>query len=166
MDKMYEEQITPEEIEEYQEEQKVEGEESDEDRQAAQQEFAEAYGSPEPEEKHNQHTFLSKAVSAKDTVRTTFLSDQELGRPLFSVRFLLDMEDVSHHYLDGFVDEVDGSNRIANYFLNKVQNITDSGMSNKGFTMNLNVTRKMDTTRTRVKGNIENLQKGGKRRRS
>ncbi|KKL72879.1 hypothetical protein LCGC14_2080480 [marine sediment metagenome] len=166
MDKMDEEQITPEEIEEYQEEQKVEGEESDEDRLAAQQEFAEAYGSPEPEEKHNQHTFLSKAVSAKDTVRTTFLSDQELGRPLFSVRFLLDMEDVSRHYLDIFAESCGGDNRIANYFLNKVQNITDSGMSNKGFTMNLNVTRKMDTTRTRVKGNIENLQKGGKRRRS
>ena len=163
---MEEQEITPEEIEEYQEEQKVEGEESDEDRLAAQQEFAEAYGSPEPEEKHNQHTFLSKAVSAKDTVRTTFLSDQELGRPLFSVRFLLDMEDVSRHYLDIFAESCEGHNRIANYFLNKVQNITDSGMSNKGFTMNLNVTRKMDTTRTRVKGNIENLQKGGKRRRS
>ncbi len=163
---MYEEQITPEEIEEYQEEQKVEGEESDEDRQAAQQVFAEAYGSPEPEEKHNQHTFLSNAIKAKDTVRTTFLSDQELGRPLFSVRFLLDMEDVSRHYLDIFADGCGGNNRIADYFLNKVQNITDSGMSNKGFAMNLNVTRKMDTTRTRVKGNIENLQKGGKRRRT
>ncbi len=161
-----EEQITPEEIEEYQEEQKIEGEESDEDRLAAQQEFAEAYGSPEPEEKHNQHTFLSKAVGAKDTVRTTFLSDSELGRPLFSVRFLLDMEDVSRHYLDIFAVEYGGSNRIADYFLNKVQNITSSGMSNKGFAMNLNVTRKMDTTRTRVKGNIENLQKGGRKRRS
>ena len=161
---MDEPEITPEEIEEYQEEQKAEGEESDEDRMAAQQEFAEAYGSPEPEEKHNQHTFLSNAVKAKDTTRTTFLSEQEIGKPLFSVRFLLDMEDVSHHYLDGFANEYNGENRIATYFFNKVQNITDSGMSNKGFAMNLNVTRKMDTTRTRVKGNIENLQKGGKRR--
>ncbi len=164
MDKRYEEQITPEEIEEYQEEQKVEGEESDEDRLAAQQEFGEAYGSPEPEEKHNQHTFLSNAIKAKDTVRTTFLSETELGRPMFSVRFLLDMEDVSRHYLDIFAKSCGGENRIADYFLNKVQNITDSGMSNKGFAMNLNVTRKMDTTRTRVKGNIENLQKGGKKR--
>ncbi len=161
---MDEQEITPEEIEEYKEEQKVEGEESDEDRMASQQEFAEAYGSPEPEEKHNQHTFLSNAVKAKDTTRTTFLSEQEIGKPLFSVRFLLDMEDVSHHYLDGFAEKYGGENRISTYFFNKVQNITDSGMSNKGFAMNLNVTRKMDTTRTRVKGNIENLQKGGKRR--
>ena len=164
---MDEPEITPEEIEEYQEEQKVEGEESDEDRLAAQQEFAEAYGSPEPEEKQNQHSFLHKAAfSSPDTIRTTFLSETELGRPLFSVRFLLDMEDVSRHYLDGFAKECNGNNRIADYFLNKVQNITSSGMSNKGFAMNLNVTRKMDTTRTRVKGNIENLQKGGRRRRS
>ncbi|KKN65818.1 hypothetical protein LCGC14_0477540 [marine sediment metagenome] len=161
---MPEEEITPEEIEEYQEEQKVEGEESDEDRLSAQQEMAELYGSPEPEEKHNQHTFLSNAIKSKDTVRTTFLSEQEIGKPLFSVRFLLDMEDVSHHYLDGFAEKLSGKNRISDYFFNKVQNITDSGMSNKGFAMNLNVTRKMDTTRTRVKGNIENLQKGGKRR--
>ncbi len=163
---MEEQPITSGEIEAYQEEKEIEGEESDEERFAAQQELAEIYGSPEPEEKHNQHTFLSNAVKAKDTVRTTFLSESELGRPLFSVRFLLDMEDVSRHYLDIFAIQCGGNNRIADYFLNKVQNITDSGMSNKGFSMNLNVTRKMDTTRTRVKGNIENLQKGGKKRRS
>ncbi len=161
---MDEQDITPEEMEEYLEDQKSDAEESDEDRMAAQQQFAEAYGSPEPEEKHNQHTFLSNAIKSKDTVRTTFLSEQEIGKPLFSVRFLLDMEDVSHHYLDGFAEAFGGKNRISDYFFNKVQNITDSGMSNKGFAMNLNVTRKMDTTRTRVKGNIENLQKGGKRR--
>ena len=161
-----EEKVTPEEIEEYQEDQKIEGEETEEDRMMTQQELAEAYGSPEPEEKQNQHSFLHKAAFLSgDTVRTTFLSESELGRPLFSVRFLLDMEDVSIHYLDGFAEKCEGTNRIAIYFRNKVLNITDSGMSNKGFAMNLNVTRKMDTTRTRVKGNIENLQKGGKKRR-
>ena len=161
-----EEPITPEEIEEYQEEKEIEVEETEEDRIATQQELAEQYGSPEPEEKHNAHTFLSKAIAAKDTVRTTFLSEQELGRPLFSVRFLLDMEDVSRHYLNIFAKMCGGENRIADYFLNKVQNITDSGMSNKGFAMNLNVTRKMDTVRTRVKGNIENLKGGNRKRRS
>ena len=164
MDKRYEEQITPEEIEEYQEEQKVEGEESDEDRLAAQQEFGEAYGSPEPEEKHNQHTFLSNAIKAKDTVRTTFLSDQELGRPLFSVRFLLDMEDIARYYIDPIAKDLDIDNGIAIYFWEKIQNITSSGMSNQGFAPLLSVTKRMDITRKKMKGNIDNL-KGGKKSR-
>ncbi|KKN59071.1 hypothetical protein LCGC14_0546260, partial [marine sediment metagenome] len=46
-----------------------------------------------------------------------------------------------------------------------ILNITDSGMSKEGFAMNLNVTKKMDMLRKKVRvNNIENL-KGGKKRR-
>ncbi len=143
---------------------------SQEDQYRNQQEFAEAYGSPEPEERHNQHTFLSKSIEAKDTVRVTYLDEQELGRPMFSVRFLLDMEDISKLYLDDLANELSTKeqevlNKVADYFRQKILNITDSGMSKDGFTALLNVTKKLDTVRKKVRvNNIENL-KGGKKRR-
>ena len=143
---------------------------SQEDQYRNQQEFAEAYGSPEPEERHNQHTFLSKSIEAKDTVRVTYLDEQELGRPMFSVRFLLDMEDISKLYLDDLANELsikeqEVLNKVADYFRQKILNITDSGMSKDGFTALLNVTKKLDTVRKKVRvNNLENL-KGGKKRR-
>lgn len=98
---------------------------------------------PLQDEKHNQFTFLHKAAfESNDTIRTTWLSESELGRPLFSVRFLLDLHKMAHH---------DNLHKIAEYYLSKVQNITHSGMSNKGFAMNLNVTQKRDATKTRIR---------------
>jgi hypothetical protein len=125
-------------------------------------ELQEDYPAPQPDEKMNAHTFLHKAAFAsKDTVRTTFLQEGELGRPLFTVRFLMDMHDVSKYYLDPLLKKLKLDeatyNGIANYFWEKIQNITQSGMSNKGFAMNLNVTQKRDTVRTRNR-NTEGLK--------
>ncbi len=162
--------LTEEELEELKEMQEDASEETADDQREDVAEWQEAYGSPEPEEKHNQHTFLSNAVKSLDTVRTTYLDEWELGRPMFSVRFLLDMEDISKFYLDEMAKELSNEdkkviNNIANYFRQKILNITDSGMSKGGFTMNLNVTKKMDMLRKKVRiNNIENL-KGGKKRR-
>ncbi len=163
-------QLTPEEVEAYQEMQEDAADDTQEDQFGNQQEFTEAYGSPEPEERHNQHTFLSKSIDAKDTVRVTYLDEQELGKPMFSVRFLLDMEDISKLYLDDLANQLSDEkeevkNKVADYFRQKISNITDSGMSKEGFTALLNVTKKMDTVRKKVRvNNIENI-KGGKRRR-
>lgn len=153
-----------EEMEDAQEEQR---EDQLEDQLGLTDEYKEAYPSPEPEEKQNQHSFLHKAAfSSNDTVRTTWLSESELGRPLFNIRFLLDMHDISKYYIDSLIDilglDKTQDNRIANYFWEKTQNITASGMSNKGFAMNLNVTRKMDTIRKRIK-EFPKMMKGGKR---
>jgi len=63
--------------------------------------------------------------------------------------------------LDDTARQLGGINWISKYFLNKIYNISDSGMSNKGFSMNLNVTRKMQSTRTKVK-NIPPQLQGGK----
>lgn len=162
--------LTQEELEEMEDMQEEATEDADQDRFENTQEWQERYGSPEPEEKHNQHTFLSNAVKSLDTVRTTYLDEWELGRPMFNVRFLLDMEDISKFYLDEMAEELSDKekpvfNNIANYFRQKILNITDSGMSKGGFTMNLNVTRKMDSMRRKVRvSNTENL-KGGKKRR-
>ncbi len=142
-------QVEIEAMEDYQDEQSWEGQQNQMEDSA---EWQDAYGSPEPDEQQNAHTFIHKATfDSDDTVRTTWLSESELGRPLFSVRFLLDMEDISKFYIDPLAKRMKVENRIADYFANKIQNTTDSGMSNKGFAMNLNVTRKMDTTRRKVK---------------
>ena len=156
-------EYTPEQLDELEEMQEDQIEDGQDDQFDKTQEDQEAYGSPEPEEKHNQHTFLSNAVNALDTVRTTYLDEWELGRPMFSVRFLLDMEDISEYYLGNLSKKYDMPNRVADYFLQKTYNITNSGMSKGGFAMNLNVTKKMDVVRRKIRDNIENL-KGGKKK--
>lgn len=148
-----------EEVKEDQQEQQVE------DQYETQQELMEGYPVPEPDEKQNAHTFLHKAAfDSPDTVRTTFLFPEELGRPLFSVRFMLKMQDVAKYYLDPLLIHLKLdpliNNRIATYFWEDVQNVTSSGMSNKGFAMNLNVTRKVDATKKKVRQTSE--LKGGK----
>lgn len=181
-----EEPITPEILEEIKEEQLMDQEEADEDKMILTQEQMEAYGYPEPEEKQSQHSFLHKAAfGTEDTIRTTYLSESELGRPLFNIRFLLDMEDIADHYLKGVVEFINKAkseeqqeegekpkeelkpikveNKISRYFKMKAYNISDSGMSNQGFSMNLNVMRKLDMTRKRSIENLKNLQ-GGKQR--
>ncbi len=75
-------------------------------------------------------------------MRTTFLTESELGRPLFSVRFLTDLYSNAKHY---------NLDRIMDYYWRKIQNITASGLSNKGFGLNIAVTHKRDTTRRRVR---------------
>lgn len=161
-------------MQEFQQEQVYNQQEMSEDQSEDQflqnQELMSAYPAPEPEERMNAHTFLHKAAFGEvDTTKTTFLSESELGRPLFSVRFMLKMEDVAKYYLDSLIREFglkpEEYNKIANYFKADVQNTTDSGMSNKGFSMNLNVTRRMDATRRRVKVKSDNL-KGGKKEES
>lgn len=154
-------QITEEDIlRQMEEEQQDSLEDQSEDSMLLQQEFQEGYPAPMSPESHNSSSFIHKATfGSEDTIKTTFLSESELGRPLFNVRFILDMEDIAKHHLDGYTKKLNVENRIAKYFREKLKNITDSGMSNRGFSMNLNVTRKMDTTRRR-ENNIDNL-KGG-----
>ncbi len=173
---MAEEEYSSEELQALEDMQDEQSEDSFDEQQLLNKEYGEGYPIPEPEERINSAAFLNKAAfQAKDTVKTTFLTEGELGRPLFNVRFLLDMHDITKHYLDNEIkklnklkpededeDDFKDSNRIANYFLEKVRNITDSGMSNKGFAMNLNVTRKMDSTRTKNRNLVQN-KKGGEK---
>jgi len=126
-----------------------------------QQEFQEAYGVPEPDPQFNQHVFLAKSLEFDESEKVTFMSESELGRPLFNLRFLLDIEDIAKYYLDKMAKEFGCENKIAIYFREKINNICASGMSNKGFVQNLNVTRRMDTTRKRIK-NLPDV-KGGKK---
>lgn len=143
--------------------QEDDNEEQIEDDSETRQEFQDDYPAPEPEEKINQWSIIDKATKAPNTLRTTFLDPWELGKPIFSVRFYQTYYDLSRLYLDPMIKakgrDPRTENLVADYFYNKVQNITNSGMSNKGFTMNLNVTHKRDTTRKRVR---EVTKDGGK----
>lgn len=162
---MEEKPITEEELEALEEMQEEQMEDQAQDNFENSQELQEAYGAPEPEERQNQHSFLHKsAFGSEDTLKTTYLNEWELGRPMFNIRFLLDMEDISKFYLDDLCKKYESDNRVSNYFKQKIKNITDSGMSKDGFISNLNVTKKMDSMRSKVRVNpIENL-KGGKRK--
>lgn len=135
---------------------------ADDDRNLTNQEFQEVYGSPEPEEKHNQHTFISNSLTFDEPEKVTFMSESELGTPLFNLRFLLDIEDICKYYLDDLSNRFTTTNRISQYFREKIINIASSGMSNKGFIQNLNVTKKMEATRQRVREASD--LKGGRRR--
>ncbi len=135
---------------------------TEEDRLLTQQEYNEGYGYPEEEKKHNQHEFLARSLIFDEPEKVTFMSPSELGIPLFNLRFLLDVEDIIKHYLDEMAKDLGVENKIATYFRDKIINISSSGMSNNGFVQNLNVTKKMESTRQKIR-NIDNL-KGGKRR--
>ena len=50
------------------------------------QEALKNYGTPTPEEKQNIHTFLTNVVKSKDTTKTGYLSDVELGVTPYSER--------------------------------------------------------------------------------
>ena len=80
-------QLSEEELEEMEDMQDELLEDQQADNVENSQELGELYGSPEPEERHNQHTFLDNAVKAKDTVRTTYLDEWELGRQMINVRY-------------------------------------------------------------------------------
>lgn len=153
-----------------------ETEDAAEDNADLQQAIIEEYGSPDPDVEKSAQAYLHRSsFEAVDTLRTTFLHQGELGKPLFTVRFLLDMEDIANFYIDPLVkelndqmrkakqeeddeDEEEISNKISNYFWEKIQNITSSGMSNEGFGPNLSITKKIDMSRKKFKGNLDNLR--------
>ncbi len=149
-------------MEEMQENNLDDAADSTEDSMLNSQNWQEAYGVPEPEERVNQHKFLKDSLELANPEKVTFMSESELGRPLFNLRFLLDIEDICKFYLDEMAEEFNVDNRISNYFREKINNICSSGMSNKGFVQNLNASRKIEVTRSRIK-NLEPI-KGGRTR--
>jgi hypothetical protein len=89
------------------------------------------YGSPNPEEKHNQHVFLSKVASSDDTTKTGFLKDEELGFTRFSLRSYKEMELAARN--------LQLNDTWANYFQKKGEILTATSLSRNGFLTNLAV---------------------------
>ncbi len=157
-------ELTPEMYQEMQESEEIAKEDAVDENFMNQSEFPPGYGTPEPEEHHNQHTFISKSLGVENPEKVTFLQQGELGIPAFTIRFMQDMEDIAKYYLDPIIKKFgeEGSiNRCSDYFRQKIINVSDSGMSNQGFLQQMNITKRMDMQRTR-KNSIDNL-KGGKR---
>ena len=162
MEEPQQEPMSQEVFEEMKDLQEEEGFEGTEDDMLNRGPFQDSLGVPEPEQRFNQHVFLSQSIDSDEPEKVTFMSESELGRPLFNLRFLLDIEDICKYYLDGLAKEYKIDNKISNYFREKINNISSSGMSNKGFVQNLNASKKIDVTRSRIR-NLEPL-KGGKTR--
>ena len=146
-----------EEMKDLQEEEGFEGTEDDILNRGS---FQDAMGVPEPEQRFNQHVFLSQSIDSESPEKVTFMSESELGRPLFNLRFLLDIEDICKYYLDELAKKNKIENKISQYFRDKINNISSSGMSNKGFIQNLNASKNINVTRSRIR-NLEPM-KGGK----
>ncbi|KKM74091.1 hypothetical protein LCGC14_1403810 [marine sediment metagenome] len=90
-----------------------------------------------------------------------------LNSNLFYHSIKKNISDLNENNNESFKDNVRISQGVSTLFEGTEQNlnITDTGMSNEGFMANLNVTKKMDTVRKKVRvDNIQNL-KGGKKRR-
>ena len=64
------------------------------------EEAMKSYGAPQPEEKHNVHTFLNKVATSIDTTKTGNLTHEEVGITPFSLRsfkqFSLDSSDLAN----------------------------------------------------------------------
>lgn len=214
---MAEQKITPEDIAEYQEQMKSQEEESRdesiEDQQATSQGFMEALSGSQPQ---NKDAFLHKsAFDTSDTLRTSYLNEFELGRPMFSVRTLLELKNLADHHMSQVVEMINLEtfnqheeklndlnaekekalekkgltkkeinkikedyiqdvyilgkeyipvvDSITPYIEEKIQGITNSGMSNEGFISNLTASRKLEISRKKYDTQrIENL-KGSKK---
>lgn len=153
----YDEQI----VEEMRDLQEDDASDISEDSMINQQTWQEAYGVPEPEQKINQHAFIKDSLSFESPEKVTYLNGSELGRPLFNVRFLLDIEDICKYYLDQLAKKYEEQNKIASYFREKINNICSSGMSNEGFVQGLNISKRIDVKKSRIK-NLEPLKGGMK----
>jgi len=105
MEEPQQEPMSQEVFEEMKDLQEEEGFEGTEDDILNRGSFQDAMGVPEPEQRFNQHVFLSQSIQSDEPEKVTFLSESELGRPLFNLRFLLDIEDICKYYLDDLAKE-------------------------------------------------------------
>ena len=123
------------------------------------QELIKAYGTPNPEEKHNQHVFLSKVATSDDTTKTGFLTNEELGYTRFSERSYKEMALAARN--------LQLNDLWADYFDKKAEILTATSLSRNGFLTNLAVIQRrqiedMNQVVKENKGWFKPKDKGGK----
>lgn len=89
-------------------------------------------GSPYPEEKHTVHTFLHKIASSKDTTKTAFLGDEELGTARNPVR--------AYKNVALFAKMVMHNDKLSEYFNSESEIVTASSLSREGFLVKMGIT--------------------------
>lgn len=104
------------------------------------QEAMRNYGAPQPEEKQNIHTFLTNVVKAKDTTKTGFLSDIELGVTPYSERTYKTLELQSNELCN---DDI-----WAGYFKKKAEILTATSLSRNAKLLSLAVLQRRELADT------------------
>lgn len=80
-----------------------------------------SYGAPQPEEKHNVHTFLNKVATSLDTTKTGYLSEEEIGTTPYSLR--------TYKQLSLASDKLCNDDMWAEYFKAKGEILTSTSLS-------------------------------------
>lgn len=94
------------------------------------------YGAPQPDEKHNIHTFLNTVSKSKDTTKTGFLSNEELGVTPYSERTYKNIELMSRKLC---VDDM-----WADFYKDKAEILTATSLSRNAKLLNLAVLQKKE----------------------
>lgn len=104
------------------------------------EEDAREYGAPEPEQIFERFKFLTEVRDRDDTIRTGFVNEEELGRPLFPVRFWNNLKAIAkmHNY-----------DIVSKYCRDKALNITSSSLSRDGFLLNTSVTKRKERLKSK-----------------
>jgi len=104
---------------------------------------------PEQEKLLDKYLFLNNVKESDNTIKTSFLTKAELGKPLFPVRFWLELATYA---------QLKGYDIVKDYCIDKAKNITDTGLSNEGFLLGLVVTKRRETALQRKKSPTPELQ--------
>lgn len=112
-----------------------------EEQQLTEDEIAERLASlvgttPTPEEKQNVHTFLHNVAIAKDTTKTGFLTEEEIGMPLHPTR--------TYKELALFCEEVADMGYFSEYFRKKAEITTSTSLSRDAKLLTLAVIQKRE----------------------
>lgn len=154
---MGDDKITEQEIEDYEDEleQEIEDEKADqieEDNDLREDLIDSQPGVPQQDPSYERFKFLTEVREIPETIRTSYLTHAELGVPLFSVRFWMNLELIAaqkeYKYLKKFLHE-------------KATVTTTSGLSREGFLMNTAITRRRESSRNKTKYSqeVENVKK-------
>lgn len=99
-------------------------------------------GAPKPDPAFERYKFLTEARDNSETIRTSFVTKEELGVPLFSIRFWLDLE---------LIATQKKLELLKRYLHGKALVTTDTGYSREGFFLNTSITRRRELARNKTK---------------
>lgn len=121
------------------------------------EEAMKSYGAPQPDEKHNVHTFLNKVAISNDTTKTGNLTSEEIGFTPYSLRTYKQLALTSNALCN---DELWGD-----YFMKKGEILTSTSLSKDAKLISLAVVQRRelaDMTKKPMTQNKGWFKKGNK----
>lgn len=119
-------------------EEEAERDESKKEQEEEEERIAAAYGYPLEKERPSAFAFFNKVLEKPDSSKVSNLTTDELGGTRLSVRDYQSMA-----LFSAFL----GHDKVARYFAGKSEITLATGLSKKGFLMNLVVTQKKERTK-------------------